>query len=236
VVAVCVVQYDELPGAGRCGRHVEHDPRSRAYDVEPADRSQLRARSVLWRRWSPILDQGDISSCTGNALAGLLGSEPFSRNLTGAARFDEAFALDLYEQATTLDRIPGQYPPDDTGSTGLAVAKAAKQAGLIGGYGWAFTTAGLIHALQTGPVIVGVPWYAHFDHPDARGLVQIAGEIRGGHEFVIRGWQSRPGAEGLFLADNSWGTSWGNGGSFAFTTGTWAQLREQQADVTVPRR
>lgn len=235
MVAIDVIEYDELPGAGRLGRHAEHDPRSRAYAVEPADHPQLVARPVLWRRLSPILDQGDLGACTGFAMAGLLGSEPYSTTVDDAARFGEQFAVDLYETATTLDRVPGAYPPDDTGSTGLAVAKAARRQRLIRSYHWAFTTAGLIHALQDGPVIVGVPWYAGFDHPDEHGQVAIAGEIRGGHEFLIRGFQPRNGQEGMFIADNSWGEEWGAGGSFAFTVHTWAQLREQHADVVAPR-
>jgi hypothetical protein len=235
MVAITVVEYDEQPGAGRLGRHAEHDPRSRAYDIEPADHTPGPPRAVLWRRLSPILDQGDLGSCTGNAMAGWLGSEPYSETVTDAARYGEQFAVDLYEEATRIDRVPGAYPPIDTGSTGLAVAKAARRQRLITGYRWAFTTAGLIHALQEGPVIVGVAWYEGFDTPDEHGLVAIAGEIRGGHEFLIRGFQPRPGIEGVFIADNSWGSDWGQGGSFCFTTHTWAQLRDQHADVVVPQ-
>lgn len=231
------------------GRHVEHDSRSRAYAVEPADLSQVQIRPVLWKRWSPILDQGNLlaqgitepgspdalGSCTGNAMTGWLGCEPHCTNAQEGARFDERFAIGLYRVATGLDRIPGQYPPDDTGSTGLAVAKAARKAALIRSYGWAFTTLGLVHALQSGPVLVGVPWFEGFDHPDSNGRIAVGGQIRGGHEFVVRGYQPRPGAEGEFLADQSWGPDWADHGSFKFFTGTWEALREQQADVTVPR-
>jgi hypothetical protein len=56
--------------AGRLGRHVRHDPRSRAYQVRP--RAPL-AKSVSWERQTPILDQGDLGSCTGNAACGVLG-------------------------------------------------------------------------------------------------------------------------------------------------------------------
>src|SRR5689334_9260234 len=121
VAAIQVVQFDELPGVGRLGRHVEHDSRSRSYGVEALP-GQLVEQAVLWRRWSPILDQGNIGSCTTNAMAGWLGCEPHTDNATYAAHFDEQFALWLYERCTRLDRIPGHWPPDDTGSSGLAAA------------------------------------------------------------------------------------------------------------------
>jgi hypothetical protein len=242
VVAVTVIAYEEIPGVGPLGRHAEHDPRSRAYAVE-AGAPVAAAKPIMWRRWSPILNQHALGSCTGNAMAGWLGCEPHCTSAADAARYDEAMAVKLYSLATRLDRIPGYYaPPDpasvDSGSTGLAVAKAARKTGLISGYGWAFTTAGLIYALQSAPVLVGVPWYQSMDHPDRDGFVTVGGQIRGGHEFLIRGYE--PGArgqEGHFTADNSWGPNWNPvmGGSFRLTVSTWETLRSQQADVTVPK-
>lgn len=226
---------------GRLGRHIEHDVRSLEYAVENQLGSLLPAEkygAVEHKRWSPILDQGSLGSCTGNAMAGWLGCEPYCLEPVpeGAPDYDEALAVKLYEVATRLDSFPGQYPPEDTGSSGLAVAKAARQLGFIGSYGHATSVAGLLHALQTAPVIVGVPWYSGFDTPDAHGMVHVSGAVRGGHEFLIRGYT--PGAtlnDGVLLADNSWSSSWGDNGSFRFTLGDWQTLRVQHADVTIPR-
>jgi hypothetical protein len=222
----------------RLGRHVEHDPRSWKYRVRGTSRPARIVRPLrprLWKRYSPILNQGNRSSCTGNAMAGCLGCEPFVTSAQAAARFNESMALDLYSAATRLDRISGEYPPDDTGSTGLAVAKAAQQAGLIGPYRHAFSAVALVRALQAGPVIVGVPWYEGFDNPSSGGLVVPTGQVRGGHEFLIRGWQpARKFTDGTFWADQSWGLPWGNNGSFTFSLGTWEKLADEQADVTVP--
>jgi hypothetical protein len=224
--------FDELLAAGRrLGRHVEHWAASRAHDTEVRF-APRPPRPVIWPRYSPILDQGDIGSCTGQAMAGWLGCAPHATP-DSAARYDEPFALRLYEAATRLDRIPGEYPPSDTGSSGVAVAKAAQRLGLIGSYSWAFTTGGLLSALQHGPVIAGISWYEAFDQPDRHGVVAVGGQVRGGHEILIRGWQPQEGDEGLLLCDNSWGR-WGRAGSFAIPLGVWARLREQHADITVP--
>lgn len=225
----------ELPGAGRLGRHVEHDEQSRSFSAEPAQLGKPRTK--LWERYSPILDQGSLGSCTGNALAGWLGCAPHSTDREHAARYDETFAIGLYAAATRVDPFPGTYPPQDTGSSGLAVCKAAKRAGILAGYSWVFTVNGLLHALQTGPVIVGVPWYEGMDEPDQYGIVEPAGQVRGGHEFLVRGCvqdNTAPGGWWL-LADNSWSESYGAGGSFWLSLTTWSRLRSERADVTVPK-
>ena len=39
----------------------------------------------------------------------------------GDATAGEQFAVALYSDATKVDAYPGTYPPDDTGSSGLAI-------------------------------------------------------------------------------------------------------------------
>lgn len=211
------------------GRLVEHDPRSRLF---PAPSLAIKKpRSVLWRRYSPILDQGALGSCTGNAMTGWLGCAPHAADAADAARFDEDFAVALYSEATRIDRFPGEYPPDDTGSSGLAVAKAAQRGGHISHYSWCFTVNSLVNALQQQPVIVGVPWYERMFDPDSDGEILPGGDIVGGHEFLIRGVDL---LRQLLLCDNSWGTGFGMNGKFTMSLQTWSVLRRQQADVTVP--
>ncbi|MEV5943641.1 hypothetical protein [Streptomyces sp. NPDC051994] len=229
---------DEHPGAGgRLGRHVEHDPRSRAYalseDLLPGVYS-----SVTHAVHIPVLDQGDLGSCTGNAAEALAGTDPLYNAIpaataarpTGDASLDEQQAVALYSAATRLDSIRGVYPPTDTGSTGLAVAKAAQRAGLISGYQHALSLDAALKALSVTPLIVGVNWYEGFDNPNSAGLVSISGSVRGGHEFLLYGIDA---AAQTVLARNSWGSSWGAGGSFSFSFDDLGRLLDEQGDATV---
>src|SRR5258708_22060681 len=163
----------------RLGRHIWHDSRSRAYEYR---RSGLfRLLSVLHDRHAPILDQGETSSCTGNAMDGALATSPVWEALPPPALvLDEAEALRLYSAAEVIDG-DGPYPPNDNGSYRLSVAKAAKNAGLISGYTHCFSRASMLAALQAGPVIVGMNWYQGFDQPGAGGPRSISGSERGGH-------------------------------------------------------
>jgi len=215
----------------RLGRQIEHDPLSRKFAYEIVTTDLLK---VEHKRHGGILNQGQLGSCTGNAAAGARNTEPIYDPDDHVML--EAGAKALYSVATIIDGIDGNYPPDDTGSSGLAVAKAAKQLGLIKSYSHAFGIDQALAALQAGPVITGVLWYEGFDSPDLNGVVKIAGQIRGGHEVVARGYEPAPNPDdALILLDNSWGTSWGINGHFYWSVATWKKLLspDQQGDVTI---
>lgn len=217
------------------GRNIEHDPRSLDFVIKPSIAQRVKRliaqKDILWPRYSYILNQGQLGSCTGNAITGLLACAPFCKSNREAAKFNEKYAVDIYSKATIIDGFPGEYPPEDTGSSGLAVAKVAKSLGLISSYQWATTTNGLLTALQQGPVIVGIPWYSGFDTPDNEGTVHLSGSLEGGHEFLIRGYSPK---RKLLFCDNSWGRYWGINGTFSITFADWESLRKQKADVTIP--
>lgn len=223
----------EFPVANRrLGRHVNHDPRSRAFQVKP--KASL-AKSVVWTRQTAVLDQGNLGSCTGNAACGALGTDPFwstlAADLQVGLKLDEDEAVRLYSAATKLDSYAGDYPPTDSGSDGLSVAKACKNAGLISGYVHAMSLDAVVTALQAGPVITGVNWYDSFDSPDSSGYVSItsAAQVRGGHEFEIVGVDV---ADKTFRAVNSWGTGYGDGGYFTFEYGDYDRLLSEDGDAT----
>jgi hypothetical protein len=83
-------------------------------------------------------------------MAGALMTEPLWRK---GRKLDEVQARILYGMATKLDGLPGTFPPDDTGSSGLGVAKAAKALGYISAYHHAFGLEHALAALTLGPVI-----------------------------------------------------------------------------------
>ena len=208
----------------RLSRHVVHDPRSKNF---PAD-AAAAITSVQHSAVGLPLDQGNIGSCTANALCGALDSAPDN---TAGRQFAENDAVSLYELETKLEGQP--YPPNDPGGSGLMVCKAAKQLGWITSYTHAFGINHALRALTLRPVITGVNWYTSFDAPDANGLVAITpgATVRGGHEVVADGIDA---PNQLVWFWNSWGASYGLGGRFGMSFDTWAQLLTEQGDVTVP--
>lgn len=211
----------------RWGRHVEHDDRSRDYPVAMC--ATRRPTDVLWPRYGRVLNQGGLGACTGMAMAAWLQCAPHCRTVADASQFTEEYAIKLYSLATELDDVPGSFPPDDTGSTGLGVAKAARRLGEISVYRWAFTTAELLQALQHGPVLAGMPWLSGMMRPNRRGTVSVSGNLVGGHEVLVRGFQ-----DGRFVLSNSWGPEWGVGGDCRLNVDGWERLRRMRADVVVP--
>jgi hypothetical protein len=232
------------------GRHVEHDPRSLAYAHGVLPKSAIK--SVSWTRRIPILDQGQLGSCTGNAATGALGTDSAGRTATtsvtitpagaaashglftaGVHQLDEAFAVALYSLATILDGVSGQYPPSDTGSTGIGVAKALRALGLASSYTHAFSIAALNSALQAGPVLIGINWYNSMFDPRSDGqiVVDTASGLAGGHELELDAYDA---STGEYKVPNSWAESWGVDGCGYFTTASLTTLLRLQGDVTVP--
>lgn len=208
------------------GRKVNHDPRSRAF---PAPRAADR-RPVMHRRYSPVLDQGTLGSCTGNAMAHAVNMKPL--HIPGTSYLNEADAVDLYSRATQIDPFRGTYRPEDTGSDGLSVCKAAQERGLITAYRWAFGFEHTLDALQLGPVLIGIPWHHSMYFPDRRGFVRPDGDKVGGHEIVLMGDDCRNTL--TFL--NSWGSGWGLSGRFKMDYPTFKALLADNGDAAVPVR
>ena len=222
-----------IPGR-RLGRHIKHDPRSLRYQVP---RLSGAVQSVKHARQIPVLDQGSLGSCTGNACEGALGTAPIYATIpagvparpTGDAQRDEQQAVALYSAATSLDDYDGIYPPTDTGSDGLSVAKAAQKLGLISGYRHATSLDAALAALSVRPVITGVSWYEGMDEPDTSGRVRVRGQVRGGHEFVL---DEIDADRRLIGFTNSWSTAWGVGGRAYISFDDFDRLLHEQGDVT----
>lgn len=230
------VTYVELPLHPRLGRHVRHDSRSRAYAIEHDP--SVPIATVQHERHIPVLDQGQLGSCTGNAGVGCMGTGAFYATVPNPHyTWDEAGAVALYSRATNLDGAAGSYPPDDTGSDGLSIAKALKESGEISGYQWAFTPQTARQALMSGPVITGVVWYESMFTPDKSGRIVVTPNsgVAGGHEFVVDGYQmlgNSPSDQDRVWMTNSWGASWGLAGRAWLTFADWSYLLGQQGDVT----
>lgn len=237
-------QYDHSDP--RLGRHVRHDSRSlrHAYGVLPK-RAIVKTR---WTRRIPILDQGQLGDCVPNALTSVLGTDSAQRpGLTsvtvkadshrvfpaGTVTLDEHFATQAYTLITQDDAYPGSYPPDDTGSDGLGAMAGAQDLGLVDTYQHAFAISAVQSALMAGPVMWGTVWLNSMFDTDRNGFLVVtrsSGEA-GGHELALNGYDP---ATDTYSGDNSWGTSFGVGGSFFVSGANLEWLLSQDGDITVP--
>lgn len=231
--------HEDVHAGMRLGRNMWLDGRSLAYMVENNVAEMGRPiSSKAWERVIPILDQGKLGSCTGNAGTGALGTQPFFDDVGKAVLLPpddpaaiEKFAVQLYSDATVIDGYPGSYPPDDTGSSGLAICKVLKQREIIKGYRFARSAYGFVQLLQNGPVLQGMPWYEAFFQPDAKGFIDAdpqwhSSALAGGHEVEAIGIEvdTQDAFSSVVLYANSWGTKWGDRGFFRMRLRTYEQL------------
>ena len=177
------------------GRHVYHDPRSLSFPAEQA--TQLT--SVRHASAGLPLNQGQVGSCTGNALCGALNTRPHWT--PGQPTLAEPDALEVYSAEEVLEGV-GPYPPNAQGGSGTEVCQAAKNMGWLSSYQHAFGLQAALAALVLRPVIIGIDWLTSFDTPSSAGLISIQpnATVRGGHELdvdeidvenkLIGGWQS----------------------------------------------
>lgn len=211
------------------GRVLDHDERSRAFAYKVA---ATKPQTKIWDIHAPVLDQGSVGSCTGNALAQWLNTAFAQQNPKGPDAFlDESDAVDLYSRATHLDRIKGVYPPDDTGSSGLAVCKAGVRRGLLTRYDHAFGFDALLMTLQHTPVIAGTAWTTGMEDPDGEGRIRPTGTLAGGHEYLVRGCDVE---RGRVILRNSWSDSWGVRGDAWMSFADYAKVLADDGDITVP--
>jgi hypothetical protein len=175
-----------------------------------------------------------VHNCTGNATVGALGCSPYYETLKtlldGSLQLDEDEAVKIYSKATTLDDVEGTYPPDDTGSSGLAVAKAAKGFGLISGYKHAFSSDDALAALCEFPVIIGINWRTGCDNPDSKGHIKYTGKVRGGHEICL---DEIDVSKKLVWFRNSWGSGWGDNGRANMSFADLDKALSDQGDATI---
>ena len=118
-------------------------------------------------------------------------------------------ALTIYRQAQLVDEWPGE---DYEGTSVRAGAKVLRALGMVSEYRWAWDMETLArYVLTTGTVVMGTNWYEGMDVPNAEGFVSPRGSIRGGHAWLVLGYNR---ARGVYRGVNSWGKHWGQAGRF----------------------
>lgn len=212
----------------RLGRHILHDEASRGFPATEAS----TVIDVAHRVHRLPLNQ-KRGSCTAEATCGCLDSAPdFTTKI-----FTQKAADHLYDEEIINEG--GDPATDDPGGTGLMVCKTAKELGWISSYTHTFNLTSALKALAIRSGMTGVNWYEGFDRPDTKGIVKIAGDIRGGHEFTVVQVLVEPKLIGCV---QSWGRGWGvankavglTTGAFFMSWDTWDRLLHEQGDFTVP--
>lgn len=184
------------------GRQRVHDSLSKAFPARAViNRSAWVSKTIRIYDPSPNPDQCH-GECTGCAKS--MEMNAVNNRLRGVI-LNMDTAHKLYHQATELDPFDGEWPPDDTGSSGLAAAKAAQKLGIGGEYRHVFNGADeVVQLIQTGRVVnVGTWWYDGMFTPDAQGVIAPTGPQVGGHQYVARGYNL---ARDLVLIRCWWGS------------------------------
>lgn len=170
------------------GRQLVHDPQSKAFPaVETVDRSQWVSKliRIIDPRVNPNQCHGE---CTGCAKA--MQFNAVGNRVLGAV-FDMDDAHQFYHLATQIDPFKGTWPPEDTGSSGLASAKAAQKLGVGGEYRHVLNGAdGVVELIQQNRVpSIGTWWYDGLYTLNAKGIIEPTGRKVGGHQFIARGYE-----------------------------------------------
>jgi len=257
---------------GALGRHQVLDPRSLAYrrrytgdpiyptewapKIPVLDQQNLAAQGIRTSEMGDGLEDVDaLGSCTGNAATAAVSVLHTADTLTSVgldvtdAAAAEAWAIGLYAEATQRDQwLEYTWPTVDCGSSGLGVAKALRERGLIDQYGHATTAEELCMLLQTGPVLAGLPWYdAWFEPVGTSALLDDipdwqSSPVAGGHEVCITALEhvtylptgGLDYTHTILRARNSWSRSYGDEGEFRFSLSLLHAVRDQ-VDLVQPR-
>ena len=239
------------------GRRLNHDPESRRY----AAPRLLTAPTKSWLHTSsaPVLDQNGYNGCTGWAGGQLLNHSAYA---TARRKFNDAVrhisspktlgndqCLFLYERATEADDFPETYPPSDTGSSGLGVAKALQKLGVIDRYEWTFDFGQAFAYAAQQPVLLGTIWSEPMFVPDESGIISVgtATDLQNanshgmGHEYLWRGarrdWRRGRSTQWLVRIRNSWSPQWGlHGDAYIPAEELEHLIIDWHGDVCVPGR
>jgi hypothetical protein len=171
----------------RLGRQKVHDPRSRSFAVaKTIDRSKWHSKVITI--YDPAVNPDQChGECTGTTKC--MQFNAYRNRIVGKVLTMQN-AHELYTAATHNDPWPEAWPPDDTGTSGLASCIASQMLALGGEYRHIFTGAdGVIDMIMADFVVsVGSWWYSSMMEPNSKGFVAPTGQIVGGHQYAAHGY------------------------------------------------
>ena len=215
------------PGLGRVPFYDSRNERFRIRAIAPAPAPQ-----ITQRYWYDVGWQGDqmaTSQCTAYSLLHYMADGPVTHPNLNPIRAPSQ----LYAAIQAKDRAEGRDYGVDGGATMLAQSKAAIALGWYGEYRWGYTLDELVNAiLTTGPVILGINWYAGMMNPKPTGRVAVTGEIVGGHAIVANGVNV---TKETIRLKNSWGLSYGLRGHCYLSFQDMNRLIAEDGEIVLPR-
>lgn len=210
----------------RLGRVIVHDPKSWDHQ-EKLPMLTTPLVSVQHRRYDPIPEPNQQVGCCTMVSECMLGNTVGNRVTGKVLNMDDA--LRGYSIATGIDPFPYSWPPHDTGSSGLAAAKAAVQMGIAVEYVWYFTLEQILQGLQKHPISFGGYWYGDmFGATYTKPIVRPTGSLEGGHQWVLSGYDAK---EKLIAGECWWGKSFGRNGRFYIAVEDFRTLQEADGDA-----
>lgn len=172
--------------------------------------------------WSAgaVLDQGYTSQCVAYSWTGFLLASPIKTTL--ASLGGNTFMSRLYSVAQRNDEWPGEDYDGTSVRAGAKVLSTPTLAPMVANtsshirdrylseYVWAWDAETARRwVLSRGPLVLGTNWYESMFAADRGGYLPIAGEIAGGHAYLVIGYSAKREA---FRIVNSWGRAWGQSG------------------------
>lgn len=158
---------------------------------------------VIWDNSIGALDQKNTGHCVGFGWAGGWGD-----TLPIADTFQNADGHAVYYEAKIIDGEPGS----ENGSSVRSGAKAMQNRGRLSAYAFAVSVDEVRAWVRShGPVVFGTDWTEDMFNPDLNGFIVPTGAVAGGHCYACVG--DLPSEDAL-LFQNSWGSTWAQGGRF----------------------
>lgn len=194
----------------------KHDSRSLDYTV--GAQLALADSEIVPKHWKagPTLDQAQEGACVGFGWTQELMSSPHP--FYPDVEVGNYYAREYYHECLVNDEYPGEA---DTGTSVLAGAQTAVRRDLMDEYWWCTSIEEMRDAVITlGPVVIGIPWYSYMYQPPLSGLINVGGDLVGGHCILVDEYHpdKRLNHEDynsrfeVFGVHNSWGPDWGNNG------------------------
>jgi hypothetical protein len=217
---------------------LKHDRRSLNYLVDAVLPKELEEAP---KRWTPgwTLNQRREGACVGFGWVQEMMTSP--RPFTPpSVEYANQYASGYYHECLLNDEFQGEA---DEGTSVLAGAQTAVRRGYLGSYRWGTNVNDVRRSLiSLGPVVIGIPWYSDMYFTRQSGLLDVTGDLVGGHCIVLDEFHPSKRLQyedydkryRVYGFHNSWDDDYGNKGRGYFTEEQLIYLTSRWAELCIP--